>query len=506
MPQFHVAWRRRAQTMMLWTAIVCLSALSLVAAQERPNTDQDDSSSLSNVEILLRLYDETRGLRWDNHTNWLVNDDVCTWFGITCYTAETTTDARRIGHVQQVDLTGNHLVGTLPHVVYELPYIESIIVRNNADLNVSFTNIKEAQHLKTFIISGTLVTTFEGIQDATLLEQFHLTDMDLTGPFPSELLQLTNLQGLFVNFNKFTGTIPTTIGGLTNLQQLYLYQNDLTGQIPTELGKLSALRVLAMASNAFGGTLPTELNQLTLLETLAIQRDEEAPKGPGISGPLLSFAACTEITQLYLSHQKLTGTIPFDFLNSAPKEEAVQVALEDNELTGGVPSSLASVTRMSLMLQGNEISTIPDGFCTSIPDWFGGDVGTLGCNAFMCPPQFYALTGRQTASEECQACASAEYYGSTNCGGATNEAGGVAGSPREILIDFYNVMGGKFWKNDDDWLDPAVNICSWFGVECNADGDISGIRLHNNGVIGTVPADIFSISTLIQTGTQFQFH
>jgi Leucine-rich repeat (LRR) protein len=57
-------------------------------------------------------------------------------------------------------------------------------------------------------------------------------------------------------------------------------------------------------------------------------------------------------------------------------------------------------------------------------------------------------------------------------------------------------MGGKFWKQDDDWLDPAVNICSWYGVECNGDGDISGIRLRNNGVIGTVPSNLFSISTL----------
>lgn len=481
----------------LWVVILALVASLVSLPSVLADQDQDDSSALSNSEILLRLYDEARGLRWDNHTNWLANDDVCTWFGILCYDETTTTDQRRIGHVQQIDLTSNHLVGTLPHEVFELPYIESIVVRNNADLDMSFERIGEAQHLKNLVISSTAVRSIQGIEAASALEEFHLTDLELSGPFPTELLQLTTLEGLYVNFNKFTGTLPAGIGALTNLQQLYLFQNDLTGQIPTEIGKLSALRTLAMASNAFGGTLPTELGLLTRIQTMAIQREEETPKGPGIGGSLPSFADLTEVTQLFLSHQKFTGSIPSDFLNSAPKTEAVQVALEDNAFTGAVPSSLSSLKRLSLMLEDNQITTVPEGFCEDIPDWFNGMVGMFeGCNGFLCPPQTFASTGRQTQTEACTPCDDAQYYGATNCGGATAEAGGVPGSEREILINFYNVVGGKFWKNDDDWLDPAVTVCSWYGVECNTNLEISGLRLENNGVIGTVPTEIFSIPGL----------
>ena len=471
--------------------LVCIGAILPLAKADQ---EQDDSSALSNLEILLRLYDEARGLRWNNRTNWLTEDDVCTWYGILCY-GDDETDQRRIGHVQQIDLTSNHLVGTMPREVFQLPYIESIIVRNNADLDVDFSFAGEAQYLKKLIVSSTAVTSVEGIGAATSLEQFHLTDLGLTGPFPTDLVQLTNLEGLFVNFNKFNGTMPSEIGLLTNMQDLYLYENDLTGQIPTEIGKLSLLRTLAMASNEFGGTLPTELNLLTNIQTMAIQRDEENPQGEGIGGPLPSFSGLTEVTELYLSHQKLSGTIPSDFLSSAPSTEAIRVALENNALTGGVPASLSSLTRMSLMLQDNQISSIPDGFCSDIPDWFGGDVGTLGCDAFLCQPHSYASTGRKTSTEECAACDSAQFYGATTCGGAT-PGGGVPGSPREILVNFYNVMGGKFWKQDDDWLEPSVNMCSWYGVECNSNNEISGIKLMNNGVIGTVPTDIFSITSL----------
>lgn len=478
-----------------WLVALALLCVGGIGHRVLPNVsaddNRDDTSSLSAREILLKLFGDARGLHWNNNTNWLQDkDDVCTWYGITCY-GDNYGDQRRIGHIQKINLTDNHLVGSVPHELYELPYIESIILRTNADLDISFQNIGEAQYLKDLIISDTAVKTLDGISQATSLSQIHLTDLGLGGTIPTELFQLTGLEGLFLNFNKFTGTLPTLLGLLTNLQELYMYENDLEGQIPSEIGKLSLLRVIALASNAFGGTLPSQLNQLTNVVTLAIQRDMNKPKGEGITGPLPALSELSKVTEIFLGNQKLSGSIPPNFLDKAPQNDVIKVDLSNNELSGAVPVGLSHLTKLSLRLEDNQISSVPETLCNDSPDWFGGDVGALGCSAFLCPPTFYSSTGRKTSSEDCTACVSAEYYGATSCGAAAD----TPERAREILVNFYNEMGGASWKNDEDWLNPAVDACSWYGVECS-NGEVSGIVLKSNGLVGTVPTNIFSLPLL----------
>ena len=63
----------------------------------------------------------------------------------------------------------------------------------------------------------------------------------MTGEIPTELGNLSNLQGLSLWGNQLTGEIPTELGSLSNLETLDLGGNQLTGEIPTELGSLSNL-------------------------------------------------------------------------------------------------------------------------------------------------------------------------------------------------------------------------------------------------------------------------
>ena len=472
-------------------AFLCVACIGNTILPNVAAEDKDDTSPLSALEILLRLYDNALGTRWDNHTNWLTDPNPCNWHGITCYD-DTESDQRRVGHIQQIDLSENHLVGSVPDEIFDLPYIESIILSTNPDLNISFKNLAAAQHLERLVVSSTTIASIEGISAATGLKELHITSLGLSGPLPMELFQLTNLEGIYSNFNGFTGPLPSEIGLLTNLQEIYLYENDFTGQIPSEIGQLENLRILAMAQNAFGGTLPTELNKCTDLNIIALQRDATAPKGEGISGPLPTFGDLTNINEMYFQNQKLSGEIPTNFLKSASPTDAIRVDLSGNQLTADVPTTLSGLKQLTLMLQDNKIAAVSTDLCSNVPDWFGGNVGNLGCDAFLCPPQSFASTGRQTMTEACQVCPTAEFFGATSCDGA---AGSKANSGA-ILINFYNAMGGQFWKNNNDWLDLGVDHCSWEGIECDSTGAISAIKLKNNGLQGTVPTDIFSLPEL----------
>ena len=69
----------------------------------------------------------------------------------------------------------------------------------------------------------------------------NLHNTRLTGEIPSELGNLTYLEGLDLSSTRLTGEIPSELGNLTYLEGLDLSSNRLTGEIPAELGNLTYL-------------------------------------------------------------------------------------------------------------------------------------------------------------------------------------------------------------------------------------------------------------------------
>jgi hypothetical protein len=86
-----------------------------------------------------------------------------------------------------------------------------------------------------------------------------LISNNLAGPLPSELGQLSALQGLWLSSNKLTGAIPTELGQLKALTALVLSNNQLSGPIPPELWQLGTLRYFLRGQQTAvgrGGTPP----------------------------------------------------------------------------------------------------------------------------------------------------------------------------------------------------------------------------------------------------------
>lgn len=69
--------------------------------------------------------------------------------------------------------------------------------------------------------------------------------------------------------------------------------------------------------------------------------------------------------------------------------------------------------------------------------------------------------------------------------------------PRAHLGKFYEATGGSgsAWTNDTNWgTDKPVN--EWYGVETDADGNVTGLRLSNNGLSGVLPPEIKRLAHL----------
>jgi len=73
-----------------------------------------------------------------------------------------------------------------------------------------------------------------------------------------------------MSHNSFSGSLPRTLRHLTLLETLFLGGNGLTGTFDM-LAELTNLQELAVNSNKLTGTIPTELGDLLSLERLELQ-------------------------------------------------------------------------------------------------------------------------------------------------------------------------------------------------------------------------------------------
>ena len=70
----------------------------------------------------------------------------------------------------------------------------------------------------------------------------------------------------------------------------------------------------------------------------------------------------------------------------------------------------------------------------------------------------------------------------------------IPASECEILMDLYCGSDGPTWTRNSGWL-VAGNPCDWQGVVC-LEGRVDRISLPNNGLTGTIPAELGNLTNL----------
>ena len=142
----------------------------------------------------------------------------------------------------------------------------------------------------------------------------------IVGTIPSELGNLSNLQGLSLWGNQLTGGIPKELGSLANLTYLALSGNQLTGGIPEELGSLSNLQSLDLHGNQLTGVIPKELGSLANLQSLDLSDNR-------LTGSIATeLGNLSNLQELYLGGNLLTGCVP-DGLRDVPNNDIVSLGL-----------------------------------------------------------------------------------------------------------------------------------------------------------------------------------
>ena len=254
--------------------------------------------------------------------------------------------------------------------------------------------------------------------------------------------------------NGLMGPMPPEIGDLASLEVLLLgsgsygtgeeESNELTGPIPAELGKLASLRILTLADNSLSGPIPPELGRLSSLTSLWLFDNQLTGTIPSALGNL------TNLRSLYLLGNALSGPVPREL---------------------GELSSLGSLDLSSNALIGHLSSELSGGLARV--EWFSWEN-----NDGLCVPN----------------------TGSFNTWLETMRAwhGPRCGLPeeRDALVVFYGAAGGSEWENNKNWLTDKP-LEDWHGVYAGEDGNVTDISLRRNNLVGTIPAELGELTSLL---------
>ena len=442
-----------------------------------------NAEAMTDQEILMELYDATGGSEWTNTQGWKSgSSSYCNWFGVTCET----------GTVTEIALMENNLNGLIPSILFHLPELRKLDVRNNA-VSIGLNAIFQAENLEELYLDKTQISTLAGIGQALSLRVLHLHQNSFGWqPLPDELFDLTSLEDLNLSESMFGGTLSSKIGQLVKLKRLSLVGNAFSGQIPNEIGNLVAVQDLELSGNNWHGTLPEAISGMSSLTRFGLNNVH--PTNVGVTGQMPSFSTMPNLRDLFMSNNQFTGSIPDNFLGGIADTSArISVYLEGNNLVGLLPSSLVSLQRVNIYLENNLLSGFGSGICQQ-SQWMDGNVGRYGCDAILCPAGEYSRTGRQvsedTACVVCPDLQGSPVLGSNMCLSIQKQI------EKDILLALFESTSGVTWKNKGGWTDGNTDICRWYGIKCKEGATVESILLGSNGLVGTVPSSIYGMPNL----------
>ena len=159
---------------------------------------------------------------WGEEENWL-NEDECTWYGVTCAVVSPDFRGRKLQDAQVVvgiDMESNNVQGTISADLKLLEYLVALNLSKNQ-------------------IEGTIPSTLSELE---FLTELYLDTNLLTGNLQGiDFSQFQNLDTIDISENSITGEIPDSFWTMPVIRQIVMDMNELTGTISGDIGNLQAL-------------------------------------------------------------------------------------------------------------------------------------------------------------------------------------------------------------------------------------------------------------------------
>ena len=473
-------------------------------------------------EALVALYQATNGPNWSNSENWLSDAPLDEWHGIS-------TDY--LGRVVRVNLGDNHLNGSIPPEMGQLQNLEFLAIYNERLAGPIPPEIGQLKNLHRLSLgdgglTGPIPAEIAELQNLELLEIYNnrlagpippaigelrslrvleLSHNEITGPIPPAIGQLKNLELLSLGGNQMTGPIPPAIGQLENLRRLYLGGgsggNQMTGPIPPAIGQLKNLESLWLGNNpGLSGSLPESMTMLTKLKELEIGNTQLCvpptvpfqmwysgiPQRTQDAGVICSSPARDALIALYDVTNGPEWTLSTNWTSFEPLDqwhgvatdaegEVTALVLEDNNLSGLLPTELGNLTRLK---------TLDLSF----------NMGLTG----VISTSFTQLNLVELKLEGTQVCAPPDAEFQQWLENIPQPRVALCTDTRRdyyALAALYSVTNGPGWTNSTNWL-SGEPLGTWHGVQTDTDGKVLVLGLAENGLRGPLPPEIGELRSL----------
>ncbi|KAJ7965840.1 Receptor-like protein kinase [Quillaja saponaria] len=303
------------------------------------------------IQILLKLKSSLHSSISKTFDSWIPTNSRCNFDGITCNSN---------GSVREIELSNRNLSGVLPFdSICQLQSLEKLSFGSNSlsgkitedlnnciklqylDLGNNFftgpvpelSSLRDLQYL--YLNSSGFSGDFpwKSIQNMTGLLRLSLGENPFNPtPFPYEVLNLKNLNWLYLTNCAIKGEIPAAIGNLTELINLELSNNLISGEIPAEIGMLQNLWQLEIYNNSLTGKLPVGFGNLKSLENFDASMNN-------LEGDLSELRHLTNLVSLQLFENELSGQIPVEL---GEFKRLVNLSLYRNKLNGPIPEKIGS--------------------------------------------------------------------------------------------------------------------------------------------------------------------
>lgn len=248
-----------------------------------------------------------------------------------------------------VSATGNELCNALSSLLPKL----QVLSMTNCYLSGPIESCSSLVKLRSLSViklgNNNLSTTVpEFFAFFSNLTTLHLSSCGLQGVFPQKIFQVQTLQTLDVSVNQLLQVSLPEFPENGSLQTLVLSFTNISGRLPYSIGNLRNLSTIALVNCSLGGNIPSSFTNLLRLTFLDLSLNN-------FTGLIPSLSKSKNLTQITLSHNKLTGPI-----NSTQWESLLtllNIDLGYNSLEGNIPSSLFALPSIQkLQLSNNQFS------------------------------------------------------------------------------------------------------------------------------------------------------
>ncbi|KAL1814880.1 putative receptor-like protein kinase At3g47110 [Daucus carota subsp. sativus] len=417
--------------------------------------------------------------------SWNNSIHFCQWNGVTC--------SSRRQRVTALDLSSQHLVGTLSSHIGNLSFLRVLSLYDN-DFHGSIPN--EIGRLFRLQVLSLVKNSFQGglppnLSHCVDIEVIDLADNHLHGELPSEFSSWTKLQYFSLKENKFAGSIPPSIGNISSLGALDLSQNNLQGHIPFEVAHHTYLEHLNLGTNSLSGMVPLPIYNISSLIFVDLSRNN-------LEGTLPADLDFTQLQYFLAAENRISGPLPPSLANAS---NLIIFDIIGNIITGPIPNNFGRLLNIQCLNMG--YNPLGGGMLPNDLSFLNSLVNCSHLDSLD-----FASTGIRGELPN------AIVNLSTTIEHISLDENHIYGSiPREIgklenitkLSLFHNLLTGA--------IPESIGKLSWLGELNLAENKLSGsiptcisnvtnqfvrLRLEGNMLNGSIPAELFNISTLEQ--------